>query len=100
MIHPREHEATICIDIEDESSHAYTYINKSQGIGVALRSDGVKCYRSTSNQARSYKDKESAFLEYKACKERRLVLMAEKYKKVLSKEAYEGLYRYRVEETD
>lgn len=32
--HVREHEATLCIDIEDESSHAYTYINKSQAADI------------------------------------------------------------------
>ena len=32
--HAIDHEATLCIDIQTDSDHAYTYINKSQAADI------------------------------------------------------------------
>lgn len=68
------------------------------GIGVSKR-DG-KSYRSNSKQGKTYDNPRDAYIEYKTCKENRLKLLAEKYKTVISREAYNSLLVYQVEAAD
>ncbi|AHK11454.1 homing endonuclease HNH [Shewanella sp. phage 1/40] len=68
------------------------------GIGVSIRASGN--FRSNSKDGGCFSNSGDAFLEYKYCKEGRLKSLAEKYKTLISKEAYLALYRYKVDEAD